>query len=140
MEQFFLHKAGEKVEGLDEFLRSLRWLKNGDYTIILKRKNTKRSLSQNDLMWLWFTCIQDETGTPKEYVYKHYCKKFLMINMLVFNHQVEFFYKTSSELTKEEMTEFLNNIQADAATELGITLPNPEDRYFELFQQQYSHP
>ena len=138
MEQFFLHKAGEKVEGLDEFLRSLRWLKNGDYTIILKRKNTKRSLLQNDLMWLWLTCIQDETGTPKEDIYKYYCKKFLLYKTEIFNGRTEIFYRTSSELNKEEMAEFLNHIQADAATELGIILPNPEDRAFEMFYDKYS--
>ena len=39
----------------------------------------------------------------------------------------------------EEMTEFLNKIQADAATELGITLPLPEDRFFEQFYQQFNY-
>jgi hypothetical protein len=36
------------------------------------------------------------------------------------------------------MTNFLNQIQADAASELGITLPLPEDRFFECFYQQFN--
>jgi hypothetical protein len=32
---------------------------------------------------------------------------------------------------------FLNQVQADAATEFGITLPNPDDRYFEDFYNTY---
>jgi hypothetical protein len=39
----------------------------------------------------------------------------------------------------EEMTEFLNKIQADAAMELGITLPKREDRFFEQFYAQFNY-
>jgi hypothetical protein len=42
-------------------------------------------------------------------------------------------------LTTEQMTEFLNQVQADAATEYGITLPNPEDMYFEVWAKQYGN-
>ena len=48
-------------------------------------------------------------------------------------------YTTSSKLNMEQMTEFLNKIQADAAQELGITLPQPEDRFFEQFYQQFNY-
>ena len=33
-------------------------------------------------------------------------------------------------LNTVQMTDFLNKVKADAATELGITLPLPEDRYY----------
>jgi hypothetical protein len=52
--------------------------------------------------------------------------------------RMERIYTTSSKLTVVEMTNFLNQIQADAASELGITLPLPEDRFFECFYQQYN--
>ena len=48
-------------------------------------------------------------------------------------------YNTSSKLNTEQMTEFLNKIQADALTELGITLPQPEDRFFEQFYAQFNY-
>ena len=32
-------------------------LKNGIYTVSIKRKVEPRTLSQNALMWLWFSCI-----------------------------------------------------------------------------------
>jgi hypothetical protein len=35
------------------------------------------------------------------------------------------------------MTTFLNQLQADAASELGITLPTPQDRFWESFYQDY---
>ena len=110
-------------------------LANGTYTITIKRANEKRSIAQNDLMWMWLSCIERETGTPKDDIYMYYCKRFLCKVIEVGGHQ-EKIYNTSSKLNKEQMTEFLNKIQADAASELGIRLPLPEDRFFEQF---YSH-
>ena len=113
-------------------------LTNGTYTITIKRASEKRSIPQNDLMWMWLTCIERETGTPKDDVYMYYCKKFLMKTIRV-GEKLERIYNTSSKLNSEQMTDFLNKIQADAATELGITLPRPEDRFFEQFYQQFNY-
>ena len=87
---------------------------------------------------MWLACIERETGTPKDDVYMYYCKKFLMKTISIGSRQ-ERIYNTSSKLSSEEMTEFLNKIQADAAAELGITLPQPEDRFFEQFYAEYNY-
>ena len=113
-------------------------LANGKYTITIKRANEKRSIPQNDLMWMWLTCIERETGTPKEDVYMYYCKKFLMKTIQI-GDKLEHIYNTSSKLNKEQMSEFLTKIQIDALTELGITLPKPEDRFFEQFYAQFNY-
>lgn len=111
-------------------------LQNGTYTITVKRQSEKRSIAQNDLMWMWMQCIENETGTPKDEVYMYYCKKFLMRTVSI-GGRMERIYMTSSKLNSKQMTAFLNQIQADAASELGITLPTPQDRYFEQFYQDY---
>ena len=113
-------------------------LANGTYHITIKRSSEKRSIPQNDLMWMWLTCIERETGTPKDDIYIYYCKKFLMKTIQV-GERLERIYNTSSKLNTEQMTEFLNRIQADAAQELGITLPLPEDRFFEQFYNQFNY-
>ena len=113
-------------------------LANGKYTITIKRANEKRSIPQNDLMWMWLTCIERETGTPKEDVYMYYCKKFLMKSIQI-GDKIEHIYNTSSKLNQEQMSEFLTKIQVDALTELGITLPKPEDRFFEQFYAQFNY-
>ena len=113
-------------------------LANGKYTITIKRANEKRSIPQNDLMWMWLTCIERETGTPKEDVYMYYCKKFLMKTIQI-GDKLEHIYNTSSKLNQEQMSEFLTKIQVDALTELGITLPKPEDRFFEQFYAQFNY-
>ena len=113
------------------------FLANGSYVITIKRVSEKRSIAQNDLMWMWFTCIERETGTSKDDVYMYYCKKFLMKTIQV-GDKMERIYNTSSKLNTLQMTDFLNKIQADAASELGIRLPLPEDRFFECFYQNYN--
>jgi hypothetical protein len=140
MQQFTITKHDGEYEGLDEFLHALRPMRNGIYTVIVKRRQTRRTLAQNDLMWLWLTCMEQElkedTGATKEDFYMYYCGKFLTKTIRM-GDRLEKVVTTSSKLTKEQMTEFLNNIQADAATEWGITLPNPEDRLFEYFYNEY---
>ena len=113
-------------------------LANGTYHITIKRASEKRSIPQNDLMWMWLSCIERETGTPKDDVYMYYCKKYLQKTIQVGTKQ-ERIYTTSSKLSAAEMTEFLNKIQADAASELGITLPQPNDRFFEAFYAQFNY-
>lgn len=113
-------------------------LANGTYHITIKRASEKRSIPQNDLMWMWLSCIERETGTPKEDVYMYYCKKFLM-KTIQLGSRLERIYDTSSKLTSEQMADFLNKIQADALSELGITLPQPQDRFFEQFYVQFNY-
>jgi hypothetical protein len=111
-------------------------MRNGVYTITIKRKQEQRSIAQNDMMWMWLSCIERETGTPKEDAYLYYCKKFLLKRIWV-GDKTTLVYTTSSKLNTAQMTEFLNHIQADAAAELGITLPTPDDLHWEAFFQQY---
>ena len=117
-----------------EFLFST--LRNGRYIISVKRASERRTIAQNDLMWSWFSCIEEETGTAKNDVYMYYCKKFLC-KVVSVGERMEKIYQTSSMLNTVQMADFLKKIQADAATELGITLPIPEDRYFEDFYNKY---
>lgn len=111
---------------------------NGEYTIRFERAKKPRSNDQNRLMWLWFTCIakswSEATGKAftSQQVHDTYCALFLPVDTprgRIAGH--------TKGLTTEQMTEFLNKVQADAASEYGITLPNPEDLYFEMWAQQY---
>lgn len=110
----------------------------GTYLLTFERAKKPRSSEQNRLMWLWFTCIAkswseatNRTFTSQD-VHDAYCLMFLPIQ----TPKGVIAGKTSG-LTTEQMTEFLNKVQSDAASEYGITLPNPEDRYFEIWAKQY---
>lgn len=118
--------------------KSVKWLTNGRHTLEIKRSVKKRSLAQNKLMWLWFACIESETGQYAQDVHDYYCFKFLPreIADLKTGEMVRVGAHTST-LTSEAFTDFLNKVQADAATELGITLPVPDDEGFSDFEDEY---
>ena len=118
---------------VDDLLSTLR---NGEYVLTVKRKAVRRSLSQNALMWMWYACIEDETGQDRNDIHAHYCYKFLA-RPIEWNGQCEIVAGGTSSLSTEQMTEFLNKVQTDAATEFGITLPCPEDRAFDAFFARY---
>lgn len=111
-------------------------LQNGTYSLTLKRASDKRTIPQNKLLHMWMACIEKETGTPKEDVYMFYCMKFLAKPVSV-QGRLQIGCETSSMLTKERMSEFLEKIQADAMTEMGIRLPDPQDVYFDYFAAEY---
>ena len=136
MKSVLMEKRDGKVS-LDtdlEFLFST--LRNGRYIISVKRASERRTIAQNDLMWSWFSCIEEETGTAKNDVYMYYCKKFLC-KVISVGERMEKICQTSSMLNTAQMADFLKKIQADAAAELGIMLPIPEDRYFDDFYNKY---
>jgi hypothetical protein len=113
-------------------------LANGTYDLTISRKREPRTVSQNALMWMWFECIGQETGTPKQDVHDYYCNLFLAKPVTVGNKTV-MVAGSSSSLSTAQMTKFLNLIQADASTEFGIRLPLPADRFYNEFVKEYRH-
>ena len=99
---------------LDYVLGTLR---NGVYDISIKAVKEKRSLPQNDLMWLWLTCIEVETGTPRDDVYAYYCKKFLARPVTI-GGKTEWVVGSSSKLNKDAMMDFLRSIKSICALSL----------------------
>ena len=131
-----LTKDGDQVSYSKDPAAVIRTLKNGQYTVTITSKKEPRSIDQNSLMWLWFTCIEAETDTPKQDVHDYYCRSFLM-KEISWNGRSEIIFSGTSKLSKDEMTRFLDRVQADAWAEFGIRLPLPEDKYFEEFYQTY---
>jgi hypothetical protein len=131
-----LTKNGEQVSFSKEPAAIYGLLRNGTYVVTISRQKEPRSLDQNALMWLWFTCIERETGTHRQDVHDYYCRQFLR-KTINWNGEDVIVVEGTSKLTKERMTTFLNQVQADASTEFGITLPSPEDKYFQEFYETY---
>ena len=113
-------------------------LRNGRYRVTIERYTEPRTLNQNALMWLWFTCIEQETGTDKQDVHDYYCNRFLRRTAFINGRELVISGKTSS-LNTLQMTDFLNKIKADVAAEFGITLPLPADRYYQEFINEYKN-
>lgn len=63
-EEAILTKHDGEVKMSKDFDYLCSKLRNGRYKLSIVRCSEKRTISQNDLMWMWFGCIEDETGTP----------------------------------------------------------------------------
>lgn len=138
--QIFIVKKNGEVENKEEILKQIDLLlntaRNGEHFMKLEKAVRQRSISQNKLMWLWFACIQQETGTDKNDLHDYYCKKFLRRKVTVGSNE-EVVVSGTSKLTTEQFNDFLDKVQVDAASELGIRLPNPEDEYWRQFEEYY---
>lgn len=139
--QFIKEGAGvvaRKQQILAEISIWLDTASKGSYTITLKRTTKSRSTRQNRLMWLWFTIIAQEwsiaTGVTftREDVHDAYCLLFIPrdtpLGRVAGN---------TRNLTMEQMTEFLENIKSNAASEYAIELPEPIDQEIEMWEEYY---
>ena len=135
---YILTKRDGKVtmEKSFDFLCSL--LRDGVYVLSIKRKTEPRTVSQNALMWMWFKCMEESTGAEKQDWHDYYCAKFLM-REANFGRKRFSVVAVSFKKNTVQMTDFMNKVQADAATEWGITLPLPADRYYQEFIQHYRY-
>lgn len=111
-------------------------LGNGNYIMAIERVQRPRSNPQNRLMWLWFTIIAQSwseavgrTITPEQ-VHDAYCQIFLPVTM----PNGATIAGSTSRLSSDEFTDFLNKVQADAASEYGIRLPTPEEAMYAQYQ------
>ena len=69
-------------------------------------------------------------------MHDYYCNRFLRRTAFIKGREMTVAGSTS-KLNTVQMTDFLRKVQADAAAELGITLPLPEDRYYREFVNEY---
>ena len=106
------------------------------YEVIVRKRTIKRTVLQNSLMWMWFECLARETGTDRNDFYDFYRELFLSRTVTI-NGKETAVSSGTSKLDTKQFTEFLNKIQADAASEFGIKLPTPDDMYWEEFANEY---
>lgn len=97
-----------------------------EWSVTVEPYKKHRSLSQNNLMWLWNSIIARETGDDVDWVHETLKKKFLPLEERECLGEVVS-RRATRTLNTEKMTEYLNRVQAFAASELGILLPVPED-------------
>ena len=123
-----------------EWLKSqLDTIANGEWVLSLSRVQRPRSNAQNSLMWVWFGIIAQAWSEAvgrvftAQNVHDAYCQMFLPITT---PNGINLAGSTS-RLTTEQFTDFLNKVQADAQAEYGIYLPSPEEAYYAQWQEGY---
>ena len=94
------------------------------HPVEIKPYKQKKSLSQNNYLWLLFTHIGYETGNTKEDIYLYCIKKFAPLKTIYIDKIEDVIKLTLSQFTKEQAMIFINNILTEFQE---YDLPNPED-------------
>lgn len=111
---------------------------NGDWVLSMEKEKKQRSVSQNALMWLWFDVIAKEWSDATDVMYtKEQVKDMFTRKFLPMDTPMGVIGKSTSSLSVDEMTEFLNKVQAYATSEWGISLLSAEDKMFDTWRRQY---
>lgn len=133
--EFKVHNKQTQKEAIN-YIASL--IPENIYRIKVTKKKNKRSLDQNALYWLWLTCIEQETGNEKEDLHDFFRLKYLGGEWREVFGSKCFKIVSTTTLDTNIFRQYLDKVQIFANTELGITLPNPEDLKFEHFKDHYS--
>lgn len=107
------------------------------YNVTIVRHRERRTVDQNRLLWLWVNCISDETGQDKDDLHEYFKQKFLGFDTKTLWGVQVFKSVSTASLDTLQFTQYLERIRAFAAAELGIELPDPQDQYWDQFEQQY---
>lgn len=131
-----LSKVNGVVKMDKDFNLMCSLLRNGEYTVKIVRKTQPRTVSQNSLMWMWYKCMEESTGQAKEDFHDYYKAKYLQRQVQI-GRRVVTVVGSTTDLNTLQMTNYLEKVKADAATEFGIMLPLPEDRNYQTFISEY---
>lgn len=119
------------------FLQKLDLTKS--FKVKITQKREVRTLDQNRLYWLYMNCIADETGyTPNE-IHDYLRGLFLPKEARNVFNDIQINLTSTTTLDTKQMTDYINRIIVWAVSELQITLPDPKDKYFEAFYEQYKN-
>jgi hypothetical protein len=100
-----------KLEALDY---SKKW------KIVLTESKDVRTNEQNDRLWAMYKAIGDYLGYSQDEIHKMMKYKFLRTERII-NGEVFEVLKSTTKLSVEDMTQYQENIEAWAATEIGFS-------------------
>lgn len=135
MKTITITKAGGRAEWSTPPQLVADLLRNGTYDVAItqRREGTK---AQARLLWMWVNAIARQTGDKPDDVYKWLCHELLPREVTVMGERVTV-DGNPRDLTRQQMTAFLDLVRSWVRTMTGIRLPQPEDRVFEQFAQTY---
>lgn len=94
--------------------------------ITISKAKSQRTVSQNALWWVYVTMIANELGYSKEEM--HEVIKFKFMKCEKVNEktgEVMQYLKSTTDLSKMDFADLINDLQRWAAESLGIVLPEP---------------
>jgi hypothetical protein len=113
---------------------------DGSKVVEYKRKSPRRSTNQNSYFHLCLSYIAQDYGTTLEdikYEIKHSCCKDIFIQRCKNKFGQDVTYtRSSSDLTKEEMSQVIDQVRTYAVLNYECYIPSPDDFQGAVYMQQ----
>lgn len=128
--QAFILRDNTIRQNAQRFIQALN-LDSKVWQVEIKPYRKNRSKAQNRLYWKWLTLIGSELGYQRDEMHA------IMADMFLEPITVQAMGKTicvapsTTKLNTKEFTQYLEQIEIFASSEFGITLPRPDDLYWE---------
>ena len=106
------------------------------YKVTVEEYKAKRSTNQNSLYWLWMKEISQKYYETRgklhsDQVWAEYFKQnFIESTISEIRGEVVKLAKTTTKMTTKEFTDYLEQIDIYAGSEMEIILPHPDDLYY----------
>lgn len=107
------------------FLNQLDLSKPWQLVVTPLKRN--RSLQQNNLYWGWLGIVAQDTGNSTDDIHEWLKHRFLAPSFVTVNGETQEIRRSTTKLNTKEMSDYMTQVEAWAASELGIILPRPED-------------
>lgn len=98
------------------------------WEVEIKRHQRKRSINQNSLYWSWLNIIGNDTGHDADELHDFFKARFLPVIEDEVAGEAFIRRPSTRKLTTLEMSEYMDKINSFAVSQLGIILPQPDDR------------
>lgn len=121
-----IKSASEGVRMSRPLAKMVAELPDGKYRVTIESQWERHSVCQRRLLFMWFSYLNRITGQPKQSIYEYYAEKYLTEDC-----------RHVSQMTSCQLSQFMHEIEADAASELGVMLPTPEDASYQDFIREY---
>lgn len=122
----------------EDIKRAIDQLKEGvRFDVKISRHRPKRSIPQNRTYWMWINCISDETGNDQDALHELFKEKFLGMEVIDVLGEWIGRPKSTAKLSTVDFSAYMEKVQAWAASEMAIRLPNPEDLAWADFYEHY---
>ena len=110
----------EALDYIIECFEKKKWLK-------IEPIPEKKSINQNNYIWLVFTVIADDTGNEPNDIYAEYLDMFPTYKTIYKKGQYKQIKISMSQFDKDQLSKFIDKVIIDARQE-GYRIPDPEDK------------
>ena len=104
---------------------------NKIWRVDVKRQTARRSLSQNGLYWKWVEALCEFSGHTKDEIHDCLRASFLPTREIELGDETHHVKPSTTALSTAEFAQYMDKIEGWAASELGLVLMRPEDRFID---------